>query len=70
MTDKAKMMNKLVNSDEFTTLILNDFIKEGVLEYTLQHNIRSEAVLDQVMARQILHEYILGIISQGETPNT
>lgn len=63
-----RKMIKLTETPEFVELIIDGFIKDGVLEYSLSHNISSEAVQDQLKARQILHEYIYGIITQGDTP--
>ena len=64
----ARKMIKLTESPEFVELILNGFIHNGIIEHSLNHNLASEAVLDQLKARQILHEYIYGIITHGEMP--
>ena len=59
---KSKKMLKLMESDLFQELIINDFIKEGILEQTLHMGLNSDNTIDQLKARQILHEYLFGII--------
>ena len=66
----ARKMIDLTENPDFVELIIEGFIKEGVLEYSLQHNLRSEAIVDELRARQILHEYIYGIITQGDKPKS
>ena len=66
----ARKMIDLTENPDFMELIIDGFIKEGVLEHALQHNLGSEAVVDQLKARQILHEYIYGIITQGDKPKS
>ena len=72
MTDKelSEAAVRLLDNKDFQEVILNEFIKVGVLEHSLQHNIRSEVVLDEVIARRILHEWFFGIITTGENLKT
>ena len=65
-----KAATRLLDNKDFQDVILNEFIKLGVLEHSLQHNIRSEVVLDEVIARRILHEWFFGIITTGENLKT
>ena len=68
MNNKAEAAKRLMDNKDFQELILEDFIKAGVLTYTLQHNTRSEPILDELIARRILHEYFFDIITNGEQP--
>jgi len=56
-------MLKLTENPEFVELIIDGFIKEGVLELSLSNSLNSDEVKDQITARRILHEYIYGIIT-------
>ena len=67
--DKIKMANRLLANDDFQELIMKQFIKDGTLEYSLQHNIRAEGVLDEVIARRTIHNWFFDIITSGEQPN-
>jgi len=62
---KARKMLKLTDNPEFVELILEDFIKDGIHREVLSNNLDSSAVIDQLKARQTLHDYILAIISAG-----
>ena len=65
MTDKERKekMTRLLENELFDELIIQQFIKEGMLNYTINHNLDSVHTTDQLKARQILHEHIFGIIS-------
>ena len=63
---QAQKVTKLLNNEEFIDVILESFIKEGVLTNALHDNLSSEHVLDQLKARQILHSFLFDIIGQGE----
>ncbi len=65
MTDSEKV-TKLLNNDEFIDIILEGFVKQGVIEHSLHHNLSADAVIEQLKARQILHSYLFDIISQAE----
>ena len=65
--DKSKKMQRLLKNDDFVELILEDFIKQGTLAHSLHDNLRSEAVLDQLMARSILHNYLMTTIENIDT---
>ncbi len=59
-------MLKLLEDENFQSLIMDGFIKKGILTTALEHNLASEAVLDALKARQELHRYILDIINQSD----
>jgi len=63
---KSKRMVKLLESDDFQELIVNGFIRSGIQEQTLSQNLDNSKTIDELKARQILHNYIFGIISTGE----
>lgn len=65
--DRTKAAIRLLENEDFQEVVLNGFVKEGILEYSLQHNTRSEAILDELIARRILHEYFFGIIQSGDS---
>jgi len=66
--ERTKAAIRLLDNKDFQEVVLNDFIKAGVLEHSLQHNIRSEVILDEVIARRIFHDWYFGIIQSGEQP--
>jgi hypothetical protein len=63
---KAEAMTRLYDNKDFQELVLNDFINQGIVDITLQENIASEAVLDQLKARKILYKYFYDIIDEAE----
>lgn len=66
--DRKKAILRLLENKDFQDVILDGFIKEGVLTIALNENVRSEAVSEAIMARNILHNWIFAIIGNGETP--
>ena len=64
--EKAELVKDLYNNKAFTTLILDDFINQGILDHALNENVDSEAVRDQLKARKILLNYLYDIINQAE----
>lgn len=64
MSDSKKMLGLLENK-EFQELIMDKFIKEGIVTTALSNNLRSDHVLDELVARQILNDYIFGIINSS-----
>jgi len=67
--EKSAAALRLIENEDFAELILKDFIKEGLIRYTIEDNVRSEAVQDELIARRIVHEYFFGIITAGERPD-
>jgi len=67
---QARKMIDLTENPDFVELIIDGFIKDGVLEHALQHSLSADVTIDQLKARQILHEYIYGIITQGNKPKS
>jgi hypothetical protein len=63
---KAEAMTRLYDNKDFQELVLNDFINQGIVDITLQENIASDVVLDQLKARKILHKYFYDIIDEAE----
>jgi hypothetical protein len=63
---KAEAMTRLYSNKDFQTLILDDFINQGILTTTLTENIASEVVLDQLKARKILYQYCYDIIDEAK----
>ena len=62
-------MMKLLENDLFQELIIDDFIKGGILENALTQSLNSEFTLDELKARQILHKYLFGIIESHNDLN-
>ena len=67
--ERSEAALRLMDNQDFNTLILSEFIRDGILTNSLQDNVRSEPVLDEIIARRILHEYFYGIITTGENLN-
>ena len=65
--DKSRKVVKLLENELFNEIIIEDFIKGGVLDNALKHSLDSSKTIDELKARQILHEYIFGIIMSAET---
>ena len=65
-SEKSKAALRLMDNEDFNAIILTQFIRDGILANSLQDNVRSDAVLDEIVARRILHEYFYGIITSGE----
>ncbi len=59
----SKDMIKLLENELFQKLIMERFIKQGIVTTVLDNSIDSRAVQDQLTARQVLHEYIFGTIN-------
>ncbi len=68
--DKSAKMLKLLEDDLFQELIVQDFIKGGVQEQSLLQNLDNAKTIDELKARQILHNHIFGIITSGEIANS
>ena len=66
--NKSQAALRLLENKDFQELVLHDFIRDGMLSNTLQDNVRSEGVQDELIARRILHEWFYGIITTGEMP--
>jgi hypothetical protein len=64
--DKAKAVTKLYSNKEFQELILQEFIDQDILRLTLEDNVDSDSVRDQLKARSILNKYFYDIIEQAE----
>lgn len=63
---KAKKMLKLTENPDFVELILDNFIRDGVLDLTLNNNIETDSIRYELHARRILHEYIMNIIMHSD----
>ncbi len=64
--EKSKKMLKLIESETFQELIMDGFIKNGILEQGLQQSLDNDKTIDEIKARQILNQYIFAIITTGE----
>jgi hypothetical protein len=59
-------MTKLLDNELFQKLIIENFIKEGVLGNGLNQNLDNSKTVDELKARQILHKYIFNAIIVNE----
>ena len=66
LEEKAAAVKRLLHNKDFQNVVLNDFIEQGILDYTLNDNVSSEAVQRHLWARKLLHEYLYGIIEEAE----
>ena len=64
--DKSRKVVKLLESELFNEIIIEDFIKSGSIEHALKHSLDSPKTIDELKARQILHEYLFGLITSAE----
>ena len=67
--DKARKMVKLLEDPNFQELIIEDFMRKGAVSQSLEQNLDNSKTIDELKARQILHNYIFGIITTGEKVN-
>jgi hypothetical protein len=63
---KAKKMAKLLENPEFNELIIEDFIKGGILDNGINQSLDSSYTIDEIKARQILHRYMFDMITYAE----
>jgi len=55
---------RLLKNQDFQDIIINDFIENGILERTLHQSDSDEQLLIHLKARQILNNYLFGIIDE------
>ena len=67
LQDKAHKVTKLLESEIFNEIIIEDFIKNGIYDNAINNNIDSPNTVDQLKARQILHKYLFDIIVYAKT---
>ena len=67
--DKARKMLKLLEDPNFQELIMDDFMTAGAVDQVLKENLDNSKTIDELKARQILHNHIFGIITTGEKVN-
>ena len=63
--DAKKVLNLLDNQD-FIDIVMDGFIKSGSMEQVMYQNLDNSKTLDELKARQILHNYLFGILSYAE----
>jgi hypothetical protein len=64
--ERAMKLTRLYAVKEFQELILQEFIDQDILRLTLEDNVDSDSVRDQLKARSILNKYFYDIIEQAE----
>ncbi len=64
--EKAEAVDRLYKNKDFQTVILADFINQGILTTVLQEGAKNDAVTYQLEARRILFQYLYGIIDDAE----
>ena len=64
--EDAERMQRLLHNDDFTEMIFRKFIDDGIRDFTLDDDVRSEGVQDELVARKILYRYIYDIINRAE----
>ena len=64
--EKAEAVDRLYKNKDFQTIILDDFINQGILTTVLQEGAKNEAVTYQLEARRILFQHLYGIIDDAE----
>ena len=62
----AEDIKKLFSSNEFQRVIVNGFLSESVMDTIYRENVDNEAVRDQLKARKILNDYLIGALSDAE----
>ena len=67
--NKAQKMLKLLEDPNFQEVIMDDFMTAGAVDQALKQNLDNSKTIDELKARQILHNHIFGIITTGEKLN-
>ena len=62
-TDKANKMAKLMENELFRELFMEDYIERGILEQALHMGLDNMTTIDNIKARQLLHQYIFNTLS-------
>ena len=62
LLEKSRKMSQLLENELFQELIIDDFIKGGILDNGLNQSLDSSYTIDELKARQILHKYIFNAI--------
>jgi hypothetical protein len=66
LKDKSQKMAKLLENELFVELIIDDYIKGGILSNTLDQSLDNMATVDELKARQNLHKHIFSVIIVSE----
>jgi len=63
--DKGKKMSKLLENELFQELFMDDYIKQGLYEISINFNLDNPDTVDRLKARQSLHKYIFQVLTDS-----
>ena len=61
--EKSDKMVKLMENELFRELIMEDYIERGILEQALHLGMDNMTTIDNIKARQSLHQHIFNTLS-------
>jgi len=64
--DKGKKMSKLLENELFQELFMDDYIKQGLYEVSLNFSLDNADTIDRLKARQSLHKYIFQVLTDSD----
>ena len=64
--ERSRLMLALSENREFKKLIIDEYLKEDILEIVEGKDLDNPKTIDELKARQKLIKHIKGIISEGE----
>ena len=54
----TKKTKRLLNNEDFQDIVLNGYIKDGLINLSLNENVDNQNVRDELKARRILNDYL------------
>ena len=54
--------NRLYNNEDFQDIILNRYIKDGIIDISLRENIDSKNVQNEIISRKNLNDYLINCL--------
>ena len=54
----TKKTKRLLNNEDFQDIVLNGYIKDGLINLSLNENVDNQSVRDELKARRILNDYL------------
>lgn len=54
--------NRLYNNEDFQDIILNRYIKDGIIDISLRENVDSKNVQNEIISRKNLNDYLINCL--------
>ena len=69
LNKKSEAAKRLLENEDFMEIVMNDYVKDGILRHGIDGNLDNASTVDELKARQIFHKYIFDIITYAENAN-